>query len=407
MSISDIKTFLGRQDSVSPDSGLRDQLQQNGIKQAKEFYQNTEFTLSSRYSQAYAALSDSLRKNVQLNEENPPRSQAPQDEQTLDDKQDESSLFDFETVVNNVFSFVSRVIRGASDSGADDEELESLFAQARDGIGQGITAARQDLSGILDDNLSRGIDKVGENLAERLNDLQQKIFSPLVTTETIEGNFSAFSSSELLIRTRDGDNISIFFGRSQSLSTADFVREEQRSEFDVTPSENSQNQFFSYLEQLGLSITISGSIDEDEFAAISELVEQLSSVADEFFNGSVFEAFEKALALGYDEKELIGFSARLTRGETASLTNAYEEVQNIGENTNKNSAEQRIVNQYVDDLISSIDQSRELLNSNQDYTNLVNGIVNTFDDEVKTPDLLTAINRFHQFNERIVNNLSA
>jgi hypothetical protein len=407
MSISDIKTFLGRQDSVSPDSRLRDQLQQDGIKQAKEFYQNTEFTLSSRYSQAYVALSDSLRKNIQLNEENPPRSQAPQDEQTLDDNQDESSLFDFDSVVNNVFSFVSRVIRGASNSGADDEELESLFAQARDGIGQGISAARQDLSGILDDNLSRGIDKVGENLAERLTDLQQEIFSPLATTATIKGNFSAFSSSELLIRTRDGDDISIFFGRSQNLSTADVVREEQNSESDITTSENSQNPFFSYLEQLGLSITISGNIDEDEFTAISDLVEQLSSVADEFFNGSVFEAFEKALGLGYDEKELIGFSARLTRGETASLTNAYEEVQNIGENTNKNSAEQRIVNQYVDELISSIDQSRELLNSNQDYTNLINGIVNTFDDEVKTPDLLTAINRFHQFNDRIVNNLSA
>lgn len=399
MSISDIKAFLGRQEIVSPDTQLRKQLQQSGLEQAKEFYTNTESRISSRYSQAYAALSDALQKNVQLNEESPERSRE------TEKSDEQSGLFDFEEVVSNVFSFVSRVIRGASSTGADDNEIESLFAQAREGIGKGIAAARQDLSGILDDELSRGIDKVGENLEERLAALQQEIFSPLVA-ETINANFSAFSSSELLIRTRDGDEISLFFGRTQSLSATNLNTQDQSIEQDNALTDNSGSQLVSYLEQLGLSISISGNIDNDELQAISELVDQLSGVADQFFNGNVFDAFEKALALGYDEKELVGFTARLAKGERASLTDPYREVQNLGNSNNESSAEQRTVNQYVDELLNSIDRSRVLLESNQDYSNLLNGIVNTFDDEVKTPDLVTAINRFHAFNDRLVSNIS-
>ena len=97
---------------------------------------------------------------------------------------------------------------------------------------------------------------------------------------------------------------------------------------------------------------------------------------------------------------------QLTRGQSVSSVQAYENVQNYNEDRVADSSEQRPVRQYISDLLQSIDQSRQLLESRDDYSNIVNGIVNTLGEEVRTPDLISAINEFNQFNNRIINGLN-
>ena len=390
MSIGDIKSFLGSQAAVSPDQAIDKQLQESGLRQAREFNANIESTLSSKYTLAFTALSQSFERNVEIEGQRPQRS-------SVSEEQESDSVFDFEEVVDNVFGFVSRVIQNAARSGTDDEELNSLFEQASSGISRGISAARSDLSAVLDDELSTGIDSVERSLGERIDQLREAVFSPI---DVVEENVSSFANADVSIRTRDGDNVTINFAQARSATSS------LNNISELGAEQTGARQTISNIERLGVEILVSGSLEEDELFAINDLVGQIANVADEFFNGDIVNAFEQALELGFDQQELATFSVQLTRGQSVSSVQAYENVQNYNEDSVTDSSEQRPVRQYISDLLQSIDQSRQLLESRDDYSNIVNGIVNTLGEEVRTPDLISAINEFNQFNNRIINGLN-
>jgi len=60
---------------------------------------------------------------------------------------------------------------------------------------------------------------------------------------------------------------------------------------------------------------------------------------------------------------------------------------------------------YLDKLLKVLDGSRLQLEDSKSYENLVNGLINKLGEEVATPDLISAINRFNKFNQDLVNNL--
>ena len=45
-----------------------------------------------------------------------------------------------------------------------------------------------------------------------------------------------------------------------------------------------------------------------ELAALNDLFSQVNDIADSFYSGNVGEAFEQALAVGYDSDELAAFA---------------------------------------------------------------------------------------------------
>lgn len=391
MNIGGIKSFIGGQDAVKPDVALNKQLQESGLRQARDFYTGLEGKLSSRSSVAYSALSESMRQNVKLDGQGLNKSSSDKV-----DGESASNPFDFEEVANNVMNFVGRVIRGAAKSGTDDDKLNSLFDQAQEGIQRGIGAAKRDLSGFMDDELSEGIAKVEESLDDRLNQLKREIFQPVLATQTTSGSVSRFEQTEFTVRTRDGDQISLRFGERESLSFG------QQNTID-DQNTSTTNSYLSYLQEIGVSFEVSGEIDEDELKSITELVDQVSGVADEFYNGDVVSAFQQALEVGYDEQELASFSLQLTKGQSTSVLKAYEDVQSFSEEPKSPiDAELQSIRNYVDKMLNAVDRASQSLESRDDYNNIVSGIVNSMDEEVKTPDLVSAINRFHQFNDNII-----
>jgi hypothetical protein len=391
MNIGGIKSFLGGQDAVKPDVALKQQLQESGLRQAKEFYQRTDGIVSSKASVAYSALAESMRQNVKLDGQTPDKAKSSKEAEGSGNKP-----FDFEEVANNVMKFVGRVIRGAAQSGADVGKLNSLFEQAREGIQRGIGAAKKDLSGFMNNALSEGIDKVEKTLDDRLNQLRNEIFQPEDITQLTAGSVSRFEQTEFFVRTRDGDEVSLRFGEQESVSFA------QRNTISDQAT-SSTSSYISYLQEIGVSLEVSGEIDEDELKSIKELVDQVSGVANEFYNGDIVTSFQKALDIGYDEKELASFSLQLTKGQSTSVVKAYEDVQSYTEEPKSAvDTELQSVRKYVDRMLNAMDTASQALDSRNDYNNIVNGIVNSLDEEVKTPDLVSAINRFHQFNERIL-----
>ena len=149
-----------------------------------------------------------------------------------------------------------------------------------------------------------------------------------------------------------------------------------------------------------------GELDEDELKAIGTLVADASDLADEFFNGDIESAFNQALKLGYDEKELTGFALQLTRQEQTQSIQAYESVSHFSEDDPRGDPNKTVkpVAHYLDKMLDVFEQSRQKLESGEQYDDLINGLINQMGD-VHTPDLISAIQRFHSFNQKLLNGL--
>lgn len=418
MNVGQIKAFLGDQKaSVSPDTALKKQLQEEGLRQAAEFKQSQSTAVSVSSSNTAIGLkifSGSLTQAVKLDGKQAPEAKPDKTE----DKN--KSLFDFEKVARNVMRFVGGVIEGAARGGADQEKLNNLFSQAREGVAKGIAMAEKDIGGFMNDEIKEGIDRSRNLINDRIDSLEKRLLGG-EEAENVSGVNAALTagasdsrSGNILIRTRDGDELTLSF---ESLRQFQYAQQTQvtasttgntGTEGSTGAAENtvtaSQTSLYQYFERSGISFSLKGELDEDELKAIADLVEDANDLADTFFGGDLDKAFEEALSLGFDDNELVGYALQLNHTKQSQVVEAYESIKHYrDENAEANKYGNVVspISQYMDKMLSTMDSAGEKLQSGEDYSNMISGIINKMED-VQVPDLLSAINRFHTFNQRLL-----
>ncbi|MCP3862886.1 MAG: DUF4367 domain-containing protein [Aestuariibacter sp.] len=395
----------------SPRTSLNKQLQQEGLRQAREFQQSTQ---SVQLSVSQTAVSNkvvvtAMEQNVVVNERRFDNSQY-----TNAAPEASKSLFDFETVANNVLKFVGGVVRGAAKSGADDETLTDLIGQARSGVAKGIAMAQKDLAGLMNSEISQGIEKSREAIGNGINELEDEVLgkseaaSGIMAQQLFAQNMNA-EQAGLVIRTKDGDEVSLYFGQARQVSyNASYTYNAPINTGSGTSATSgsasfSYNQSLQYTEYSGVSFAVKGDLDEGELSAISDLLKQITDVSRSFFDGDMESAFNKALELGFDEKELAGFSLQLDRKQVSEKISAYQ--QNESEVDNKEALRKQLepLKAYVEQLKSMQDLLDKTLEVGTDYSKVINGVINQMTD-VHVPDVVSAINRYHQFNSKLTDN---
>ena len=114
-----------------------------------------------------------------------------------------ATLFDFEKVAENVMRFVGGVIKGAANSGANEEQLNSLFSQAREGVAKGIKLAERDIGGLMNDEIAEGISNSRSLLDQQIGELENQLLGkPLLdalTAEVATAQSTSEQSGELLL----------------------------------------------------------------------------------------------------------------------------------------------------------------------------------------------------------------
>lgn len=425
MNLGELKARLEQRaphvDRSEPNGPSKD----NGIRQPKD-QQANEVTLTnsaeSRRIIGLKILSGALNQSLVLDDK---RANLP----VRQPESDNSALFDFEEVAKNVLRFVGGAIRHAQAKGMEEEELAGMFEQARSGVLKGIQMAEKDLAGFMNDDIADGIKKSRELIEEGISDLEKEIFgsseeedeqevSALHYSESL--SYSRQDSSELTIRTRDGDEVRISFDAlrqfelNRNLTIArQTEKEAEANDEDKKPhtgDSQSNNlavraeQNVLFYEKNGFGFSVEGELDEDELKAIGELVDKTADLADEFFNGDVEKAFEQALKLGFDETELTGYALQMSRQEQFKVTQTYEAVQLGDDKFKEMEGYAKPVSHYLERMLEVVEQTKQQLYDPSSYDNLITGLVNQM-LEVDTPDLLQAINRFHSFNQRLLDNL--
>jgi hypothetical protein len=225
MNFGEIKAFHNEQpQSTKPREALNKQLQAEGLKQAANFQASQLATnasasvsvISSQTTVGLKIYSGSMQQNVVVNNE---RASQP----TTFDKDKPASMFDFEKVAENVMRFVGGVIKGAARGGADEAKLASLFEQARAGVAKGIKMAERDIGGFMNDEIDQGISNSRDLIAKRIAELEQQLLKPEGEgTESVSTltQLSALqeNNGSLVIRTKEGDEVTLTFSDVQSLS---------------------------------------------------------------------------------------------------------------------------------------------------------------------------------------------
>ena len=408
MSVDSIPAAKGGQATVEkPDVTLKKQLQQEGLRQAREFQQSSQATqvTVSQTRVGSTVLVSSLEQEVVLNERR-------FDKRQFDKAEENKSAFDFEEVASNVLKFVGGVVRGAAKSGADEAQLTDLLGQARSGVAKGIALAEKDLAGFMNPEITDGIRNSKEAIGEGIDNIEKEVLSPFRGTMEVGASLSAqyaqLQSGGLKITTKDGDEVEISFGQSRQYqySASERITSSANSNGDANAPATPESDVVArrslnvqLSEYRGISFSVQGELDDDELGAISDLVKQITDVSKSFFNGDLDTALDKALNLGYDEKELADFALKLNSREVVSeKISAYKEVSDG--NSSELKKYMRPIKEYMDELKALNQLLDTTLKDGEGYKELVTGVINQM-KEVHVPDVLSAINRFHLFNGRI------
>lgn len=407
MNLGDIKSVEPAKQSVDKGATAKQQGGASTVTTAASSGAEVKVSLSNeqaRLSASARILQTTFEQNVTINNQKLLDS-------VMKPKESKEGVFDFEEVAENVLSFIGGAIKSAKANGAADDELISMFEQARDGVLKGVEQARKDLAGLMNPEIDEGITRSLNAIKEGIKELEQELLGTdkedradnkdsidSVRAES-QTSYSVENSRELVVTTAEGDEVTIRFSSQESFaeqqSLAASVDDEGNGQVTFTTA-----QAYSYGEQF--SFTVDGELSEEERKAIGELVADSSSLVDEFFNGDVQSAYEQLQSLGFDEQQISNFAIEASQAENIETVQRYEQVSRYSEIKQDDfpKAPVRSIADYVEQLVKVDKAAAERLNLPESFDNLVNDLINRM-VKVDTDELLQAINQFNSFNNKL------
>ncbi|WP_221075760.1 DUF5610 domain-containing protein [Agarivorans aestuarii] len=227
-------------------------------------------------------------------------------------KPQQVSVFDAEEVARNVLNFVASSLHSAKQSGMSEDKLAEMMAQARKGVDIGFEGAREELSdaGILNEDLEKGIDKSYDLIQEGLEKIEEGDYQIQSAPLYSQLAMSSSQSASMELETAEGDKVTISYG----------------SQLAASYSESGSSIQASFASQQQFSFSVEGDLNDDELAAIADLIKQVDEVGQQFFSGDLDKAFDQALSIGFDEQQLVGFAVNFQQQQSVAVTQAYQQA---------------------------------------------------------------------------------
>lgn len=237
-------------------------------------------------------------------------------------------------IAGRISGFVAMGLANAQERGRSGEDLQSLYDSAVKGVEKGFREAREILSSldVLNGKVAEQVDETEELTFDALAGLNPgaaQEAQSLGTTRALSGaeRFQHAERMELSICTRDGDEITIRFAHAL---------DERASFASAMDAEGNQfSQFgFSSIEKSGLQISFKGgSLSAEEDQALSNLLDDVGQLANDFFDGDVQAAFEQAQDISFDSSQLARMELNMRSSTRYSAAQRYQETQQLSDTT--------------------------------------------------------------------------
>lgn len=222
--------------------------------------------------------------------------------------------FDPQKVVDGVAGPLEMALKRAAAEGASEDELAKMREDAQRGIDLGFSQAQDILKGLglMSEELETVIGGARDDLRSRLDDLNlADLISGSADVERTElrAGSSRSDSFSFSVETAEGDVITINAARHES-SMLEMIRQqgEQTKELQANWQGSWQESFV---------LTVDGDLNDDEMAALTDLMGQVDKVAEKFFSGRYETAFAKAERLELSGDALVSMSLNMTQKTTS------------------------------------------------------------------------------------------
>jgi hypothetical protein len=276
-----------------------------------------------------------------------------------------SSDYSPEKVADRVLGFIDQRLRSEAANGADPDKLQGLLDQARAGVQKGFDEARKILDGlgVLGGKVAEDIDDTYSRIQNGLEQLQKTYIQPAESalpggavavagySERIKAQAETF---DLEVKTRDGDKLRI----SIAQASADWSRGSVAAAADGNGTVVLASGQSSSLRIGAWQVEVEGELDEEEKAALGDLLGQVQDISSKFYSGDLAGAFDRALALDMDGEQLASMSLRLTQTKVTQATDAYGAVAQQGGQAA--SAVNGNLKDYANSLLDALRSASEL-----------------------------------------------
>ncbi len=239
-------------------------------------------------------------------------------------------------VADRVLGFIGQRLQNEAAAGADSDKLESLMAQAREGVEKGFAEAREILDGmgVLKGKVAEDIDSTYNKIQKGLQDLEQPHASKPQDSRSSQIAAAAYSERlyarsetfDLQITTRDGDRLHILV----AAASANWSQTAAVASSDGSNSLAALSSRSGSLQVGGFQVQVEGELDNEERAALEDLFGQVTDLSKQFYAGDLAGAFDRAMQLDMDGSQLASMSLRLTQTTVRQATDAYSTVAQQG-----------------------------------------------------------------------------
>lgn len=276
-------------------------------------------------------------------------------------------------VQSNVLASIENTIRTLTAKGASPEELNFLKEQAVEGIQRGFSKAEKELTEVT-----------GNALIDKIQQTKESLLNSVVSLEVPQPN-------QKVLDVKQSETLELHLKNDRPINVT----------FSLANLENDNSDFAFTTLNNNVSISISGDLNGIEQDDVIRAFDGASNLVHTFFRTDVEKVLDTIERNGLSRSSFIDNSDKLTNIDFGNAALKYSEVAELSSESVIGARELGEVRAYSKQLNESISLADSLFASQNHYKEIINGIINQVKD-VQVPDLLSAINKIHSFNSRLI-----
>lgn len=285
-------------------------------------------------------------------------------EQATNAKERSENDFSPEKVAQRILSHVGNYMENLQSKGADDERLASVLETAKEAVQKGMEDAKEKLDALgwlMNSGVEQGITETEDLLSEGFDALDKAFFADTeavsqVAAMATSSSYRREDYSQIQMTTQEGDVVSL---NLYSLSAS-----EQGEAASISDNGMSYARYESANQAFAFDFSVEGDLNEDELAAIKDMMNSAGEVSDLFFEGDVAGALQRGFEMGFDSTQLANFSMTLQTSQTMKSSQA---VSAYGQNPGMRSIQEPL-SDYRQALEETVKKASDLFD---DFRNVV------------------------------------
>lgn len=300
--------------------------------------------------------------------------------------------FSPEKVAQRILSHVGNYMEKLQQKGADDERLAAVFETAQDAVQKGMEDAKDKLEALgwlNNTGVQQGIDDTQSLLDEGFDALKKAFFEEVDSVSGVsmmsETSYRREDYSQIQMTTQEGDVVSL---NLYSLSAT-----AQGESASMTENGLNYSRYESSTQAFAFDFSVEGDLNDDELAAIQDMMKSVGEVSDLFYGGDVAGALQKGFDMGFDASQLASFSMTLQTSQTMKSSQA---VSAYGQNSGMRSIQEPL-GQYRQALEDAVQKSSELFDDfRQVVETTLSDIMSMREEQAQTMEDLRQVFEYQQ-----------